>query len=206
MLGFPSSYQGIIDSLKQAPDFTFRDAKLNVTAPMPLIISQDADYLVIVDTTGKTGPSALDSHQSGALFSADSYTRKEANKTTTYDYSAFRFLNFDKAGAVKWLTNARWPVYFSLIVLILVIFLFGKLLAALLLAAIFWLFARSGFGLTFGDSYKLTIYAMTLPALLGLALSRLSAFVLPAWLYALIVFFYLYRAGKAIKSEAPDVS
>jgi len=202
IFNFNGAYrQGVAWFAAKAPEFSFQNGTLEVQGKMPLIIDKAPGALYLVDTSGRTGADVLKDQREGALITSNKVLYKRgAYETTEYDLGAYRALSFTKAEAVKFLAAARPFFYAGLLLAVFFFTLAGRLIIALILSLLGLLLYPAMKGkVSFGDVYKLVIYAMTAPALL---LALLEMFRLqPPFLFSLLTLVYLYLAGKQLPAE-----
>jgi hypothetical protein len=202
IFNFNGTYgQGLAWFAAKAPEFSFQNGILEVQGKMPIIIDKTPGALYLVDTSGQTGPAALKDYREGALITKDKIIyKKSAFETREYDLGAYRAFSFNKHQAIGFLAAARPYFYVGLLLAIVLSSLAGRLLIALFISLLgLLLYPAMNVKASFGDLYKLTIYAMTAPALL-LALLEIFRFQ-PSFLFSLLTLVYLYLAGKQLPAE-----
>ena len=160
--------ESLAQRLQAGPDFTVTNGQLDFRGPMPYRYYDEAPYvLVMVDTTGKTGPEAIRTTAAGLLFTRDQVyqTRWAGSVAATplrqmFPYTATRD---DLVRIVPRLWRAMPFTYAFLFV-----FQVGaKAVDACVLALIAQRYGRRlGHEVPFGLSFKLSLYAMTLPIIL----------------------------------------
>jgi hypothetical protein len=201
ILNFNNDYGKGMTWLKaNTPEFVFQNGELAVQGKMPIVSKADKDTLFVVDTTGQTTPDVLKECQEGALITKDKIIyKKSAFETREYDLGAYRAFNFNKQQALDLLTAARPYFYVGFLLAIVLFSLTGHLVAALFIALLgLLLYWAIKIKLSFGDLYKLSIYAMTGPTLLFVLLGFLR--VQPPFLFTFLSLGYLYLAGKSLRA------
>jgi len=204
IFSFNSDYnQGLAWFKANTPEFVLQNGQLAVQGKMPFISKDEVNKtaVLIVDTSGQTGPDVLKDYREGALITKDKIIyKKSAFETREYDLGAYRAFSFNKHQAVGFLTAARPYFYVGLLLAIVLSSLAGRLLIALFIALLglplYWAIKVH---VSYGDIYKLTIYAMTGPMLLFVLFNYLR--YQPPFLFSLLTLFYLYLAGKHLPAE-----
>ena len=145
------------------PNFEIRQGKLLVDSEMPIIL-RDETQALIIDTTGCTTLEDLGTSNGILVTESTIYYKKSAYETDVYSFAQVQSLS--KAQLLSYIPYFKW------VVPIIATFMFafysaGNFLIALLCA---WIYSISGKGkdkaLTFGETYKLMLFSMTLPRLL----------------------------------------
>ena len=201
IFSFNNDYaQGLAWLKANTPEFVLRNGQLTVQGKMPFISKVDKEAVLIVDTSGQTGPDALKDYREGALVTRDKIIYKKSSyETREYDLGAYRAFSFNKDQAINFLTAARPFFYVGLLLTIFLVYLAGYLLVALFIALLgrllYWAMKVH---ISYGDIYKLTIYAMTGPMLLFVLLHYLR--YQPPFLFSFLTLVYLYLAGKNLRT------
>lgn len=157
---------------KNIPDFKLDKKGISVNVPMPYVKDMGTDFIWAVDTTGKTGKSVFLGHRQGILITADRITYKESEtKTTDYDAKILgALITFSKQDIERYLSYS-WVIIVITLPFFLMFFYAAKLFSALILSVpglIINEVLKSG--VSFDDLYKLSIYALTAPIMLKVAL------------------------------------
>ncbi len=186
---------------KLVPDFTFENGKLSVEGKMPIKLGEGSST-IIIDTTGGTDESVLDDYDSAVLITSDRMIQKTyANKQVT-NFDLMQGMRIDRESVKRIL-----PVLKSVPVIVLIFgaffFILAKFISALIVSLIGLIInAARGTGLPFGDIFKISVYSLTLPLLLG-TLINLAGVAVPflSLIFYLIAVVYVWGALNAIKRD-----
>jgi hypothetical protein len=183
-----------------APEFVFQNGELTAQGKMPIVASVGRDALFIIDTSGQTGPDILKDRREGALITKDKIIYKKSSyETREYDLGAYRAFNFNKGQMIGFLAAARPFFYIGLLLAIFLTALASHLIAALFIALLgLLLYFALKVRVSFGDLYKLAIYAMTGPTLLFFLLDLFGS--RPPFLFSFLSLVYLYLASKSLRA------
>lgn len=215
LLGVVGSIRGAVDFNNETskliqmyndkwPNFELKDGELTVEGNMPMVLSQDNDNYVIVDTTNNTSPDVLNSHSKGLLILKDKMIEKKNEvQTQVIDFKSFQGMTINKDVVNNYLPLIKVITPFIFIGTILWYFL-GGLLSALLLA-LFALIINAIFktDLKYGQLYSLSIYALTTPLIIDVifkifSIQHFSYY----WLfYHVIAFGYICFALNKLKNS-----
>ncbi|GEM_PF-315945 len=157
------------------PNFELINGELSVEGSMPMVLSDDEDNYIIIDTTNSTNPDVLDSHNQGILILKDKMIQKKNQlQTQVTEFKSLQELTINKDIAYSYLPYAKIIIPFIFIVNIVGYFL-GGLLSSLFLA-LFALIINGIFKtrLKYGQLYSLSIYALTTPLIINTLLKILS--------------------------------
>jgi len=181
------------------PDFVFKDGELNMSGKMPVILDKSDTAIYIIDTSGRTKKNILNSYEEGVLITKYKIISKEDSiKTEEYDLTKLDFVEFTKKDLLRWLNK---PII--IIVIDLFIFIFAVLFMVLGKFANVFFLSLCGLiikwikksKITYGDYYKLVIYAVTLPILIATFLDFFSITIpLFGIFYFGIFSYYLWKA------------
>lgn len=200
--------QGMIDDLasqlsSSIPDFKLANGEFTFAGKSPFIINGGSDEVFIIDTTGKTNEAALQSATIGILITKDSVYAKQKADIRRLDLRETKGITLTKADVAAFLPRLK--------TILLIVMAFGflaalgwKLLNALLLAIIGLMINESiKTDLKFSHIFNFSIYALTLPILLELAVF-LSGFRFPLFfvIYWFISIAYVIMAIKGYKDES----
>lgn len=180
------------------PDFELKDGKFNFAGKMPHYISMSTNELFVIDTTGSVGPESLNNVIAGVLITEDKIYLKNYMQLQTINLADFKDLQFNKQDMVNFIPKISWLVL--IVMMVGFVFVLGwKLLNAVLLA-IFGILINTTYktDLKFKQLFNFSVYALTLPMLIKLAVD-ISGYPIP--FFSLIYWFIsiLYMA-LAIKS------
>jgi len=194
------------DSLdKEVRDFRFENGKLTVDGEMPITIKSEDGSVFIIDTSGKTTESVLDGYDKGIFVGESKMVEKKSSlQKQETDFSVFKF-TFDKAKAKNLLDKVKVLNIF-IIVFGTAWFFLKQFMVALfiaLLALIVNAFVKAN--VNFGEVYKLTLYALTVPVILNTIydVSGISGIglMIRCTVYFAIALIYLGFGFKAIRDS-----
>lgn len=193
-------YNRAIDELISAmeakiPYFELRDGELAVDAEMPCVIEDSPEYFFAIDTSNRLDESVLDDYPEGMLLTRHAVIHKVNRvQTNHFSYQSFGF-NITRDDVARWLPALKWGVVFIALFGFMYYFC-GKLISALILSVAGLIIESiTGCKIGFGNIYKLTLYALTLPMVIKAGLSIAGVSVPLFWLiYHGIALFYLYKA------------
>jgi len=194
---------------KSVPDFTFENGKLDVRGQMPIIIS-NSGTTIIIDTSVNTDESILDNYDNALLITSDRMIQKSyANKQVT-DFGLIQGFKIDKKGIETMMPQLSLLLKIVAAVIIIfgsIFFICFKFISALIISVIGLIInSVTKANLKYVDIFKLSVYSMTLPLLLG-TLLNLFTFNVPflptiLWMvFYLIASVYLWGAINIIKKE-----
>lgn len=185
----------------EIPWFEIVSGQLHMDADMPYILEDEAQNVLIVDTTGMSGPSVLDQYQEGILITRDSIYRKKNQLEISQISLGQLNINLSKEQLLNLIPLLKLFSY--LVVFFVFLFLVvAAMFSSLVVSAIGQLFNRQK--LPFASLYKMSLYALTLPMLLFVILNAL-AIAIPYffWIYHGIALLYLKRAIDAMGGAEP---
>lgn len=192
---------------KNMPELELRNGELSVDAPMPHIVFEADDLIFVIDTTGQTDQSIMDQYESGILITKhELYFKQNRFETMHYKFSAISAgPAITRNDFVRWLPLLKLTTVFIMGIGFIVYFC-GKLISALIVAAGgVVLESAAGYKIGFGNLYKLSVYALTLPMIMQtvLTLIQINTLLFSPFYYG-IALLYLYRALTAIGQENAD--
>jgi len=185
------------------PDFKLENGEFSFSGDMPYYISNSADGAFVIDTTGQVDESILRDASGGMLITKDTvYVKNSEIETRRFSLTELKGMTLTKADILEFMPKLSW------IMLIFIafgfIFVFGwKLLNAVILALLGLILNGIMKGnLKYGNLLNISIYALTLPLLLQLALN-LSGYPFPSfWLiYWGISLLYVGMAIRGSREE-----
>lgn len=185
------------------PDFRLENGEFSFAGKMPHYISSSTNEVFVIDTTGQTDEKVLEGVQSGMLVTKDKlYVKQNTGDMRVLSLKEFNGVTVTKADIVEFLPKLSWIVF--IFIAFGFIFVLGwKLLNAVILA-LFGLIINAAMNadLKYGNMLNISIYALTLPLLLQLAVN-LSGYVVPGfWLiYWGISILYVAMAVKNCKDS-----
>jgi len=179
--------RGIMTALnvfkENVPNFKLENGELNVEGEMPIIIDEDQGSVFIIDTSGATDETVLDKYPSGVFISKTKFVQKQnsmQNQATSF--SSLKTVTVTKSDVEKWIGIAKFGNIF--IVILGPIFFFGfKFIAAFIVSLIGLLvnvFCKAK--VTFGEMYKLSIYALTFSIILKVFFAVIAVKVPYFWI------------------------
>lgn len=184
------------------PDFTFDNGELNMKGTMPLVLDKTEGDIIIIDTTGKTDESILNSYPNGVLVTNHEFIQKENYGIKKQSFEMMQGVRFTKDNVLGFLPYFRLVNIFIVIFGVLFFFI-GKLVSALWLAIVgIIISAIAKYKLPFETQYKLSIYALTLPIILKVLLAILKVTIPYFWIiYYGIAVVYLWKAIIMLKKD-----
>lgn len=170
---------------REVPNFTFQNGELNVEGEMPIII-EDSTSVLIIDTSGRTDETILNNYDQAVLITRHKMIQKDYIRNQVVDFSALQGLRMDKSDVKRFLPFLRWIA--ALIAFFGVLFFVATKFLSALVLSLFGLIINSARNtrLPYRDVFKISVYAMTLPLILGTLLD-----LLPIWIPYLALIFYV---------------
>ena len=194
---------------KNIPDFRLDKNGIKVNAPMPYVKELDKDFILAIDTTGKTDKEIFRGRGQGVLITASRIIYKENElKITDYDIKSLGgVISLSKGDIERYLSYA-WVIIVITLPFYLIFFYAAKLFSALIVAVL-GLIINSVLktGVSFEDLFKLSIYALTAPIILKIAV-EFTSYPVP---YFFLVYYgvgllYLWLALRRISANAAPSS
>lgn len=195
----------VADMSVNIPEFRLENGEFSFEGEMPYYIGNSASEVFVIDTTGQTDESVLRDATSGMLITRDRlYMKRSAVETREFSLAEFKGISITKSDVVEFLPKLSW------IVLIFIVFGFifvlgWKLLNAVILALL-GLIAEAVLkaGLKYNNLLNISIYALTLPMLIQLAVN-LYGYPIPGFgfIYWGISILYVALAVKSCREETP---
>lgn len=185
--------------IHDASNFELKNGLLSVDSNEPIYYKHDGEVL-IVDTSGKTSSSALDSYSNGVYMDSNILViRQKYNTIQTINFTDFSEFIVTNKTIEDTLSMAK--IIFPIILLILnpIISFLVNLISGFLILGPISLFISSFIGvkLNYSKACTLSFYAMTLPLLLE-SLLNISGIVFPEFFAVFYVVALIY-CGLAIK-------
>lgn len=192
--------------VNQVPTVTIKDGKLSIDKPVPYII-RDKDSkqpVVIIDTSGQY-KSLEDIDTPMLVTSTQIFMRKNTSEVREYEVSKIPDLTFGKP-QVNYLLGkiATWGAIFLFPFVLIATFIY-RIIQALLYGAIGMLFsAMTSAKITYQQSLRLSIIAMT-PAIILATIFNILHIGYPYELlsYFILTMIYLFFGVKANKNASP---
>ena len=186
------------------PEFSLSGGKLAVEGKQPIIYTGDNNSAMFIDTTGQLDESVLDKYNDGVFISQDKILNKQGVRQTEIAFADFPQFSFNKAQLMNFLPMIKW--------ILLVIGVFGYFFGAawiLINTVILGLLGlvinstNKNHLLTFSQTWRMAIYAITLPLLLELLVNliypALPYFSVIKWVLAV---FLMFKAIVAVVKYA----
>jgi hypothetical protein len=190
------------------PEFKLDNGEFSFEGKMPYYISRSTDEVYVIDTTGQVTENILKDVASGMLITKDKvYLKSSAVETREFNLAEFKGVTVTKSDVIEFMPKLNW------IVLIFIIFGFifvlgWKLLNAVILALL-GLAANAIFSgrLKFSNLMNISIYALTLPMLIQLAVG-LYGYPIPNFglIYWAISILYVVLAVKSCSDEEKELN
>lgn len=211
--GSVEAYDGISKFTKmyndQCPNFELKNGELSVEGKMPLVLSNDKDNYVVIDTTNNTKPDILKSHSKGILILKDKMIQKENEiQTRETDFKSFQGTTINKS-----IINRYLPYVNIIIPFIFLGNMFGYFIGGLLSSLFLALFALIINGifktkLTYGQLYRLSIYALTTPIIIStlFKIFNLEHFSFYWLVYHIIAYIYIGFALNKLKNYQNNIA
>lgn len=189
---------------RTAPDFVLKNGELTVAGEMPLVYeSGNHNSAIIIDTSGKTDSSVLDDYDQGFFIEKTKIVYKQNSlETQEYHFSALKDLKIEKADVVNMLPYLK-TMSMMIVLWGLIYFIFAKICTVSVLSLVTLLFSGiQNCGLNYGQSFKITVYAITIPTLF----QSLQNIVAPGFVYGWSIYYtiaviYLWLAVRSTKSK-----
>ncbi len=185
------------------PEFRLENGEFSFEGQMPYYISSSTNEAFVIDTTGKVTESVLDDVGSGILITKDRvYVKRSEIETRELNLAELSDVTLTKTDIVEFLPKLSWIVF--IFIAFGFIFALGwKLLNAVILA-LAGLIAAAVLksDLKYNNLMNISIYALTLPMLLQLAV-KLYGYPVPYFglIYWGISILYVAMAVKSCNEE-----
>ena len=189
--------------IHSAPNFELKNGLLSVDSDEPIYYKHDGEQL-IVDTSGKTNKSLLDSYSDGIYINSDEITIRQ-NYSTIQTLQFTDFSEFDLTNKTLQSSLSILKSIFPIILLILdpILSFLVNLISGFLILGPLSLNISSimGVKLKYSKACILSFYAMTLPLLLE-SLLEISGIDLPVFfvIFYIVALIYCGLAIKKIKN------
>lgn len=189
------------------PEFRLENGEFSFEGKMPYYISSSTNEAFIIDTTGQSTESVLKDLVSGMLITKDKvYVKNSEVESRVFSLTEFKGVTITKSDVLEFLPKLSWIVF--IFIAFGFIFVLGwKLLNAVILALL-GLSANAVFKgrLKFNNLMNISIYALTLPMLIQLAVG-LYGYPIPRFglIYWGISILYVVLAVKNCSDEANEL-
>lgn len=193
----------------KCPNFELKDGELSVDGNMPIVLSEDKDYYIVIDTTNNTNPDVLDSHSKGILILKDRMIQKKNEaQTEVTDFESLQGATINKNIVNRYLPFAKVIIPFIFLGNMFGYFL-GGLLSSLFLA-LFALIINGIFKtkLKYGQLYSLSIYALTTPLIIDtlFKILNLEHFSFYWLVYHIIAYVYIGFVLNKLKKSKNNIA
>ena len=181
------------------PEFRLENGEFSFEGDMPFYISSSTNEAFIIDTTGQVTESALKDVGIGILITRDKvFVKRNEIETRQFSLSGLEGFTLTKSDVLEFIPKLSWIVF--IVIAFGFIFVLGwKLLNAVILALL-GIAANAVLKgrLKFNNLLNISIYALTLPMLVQLAVN-LYGYPIPRFglIYWLISILYLDLAIKS---------
>jgi hypothetical protein len=185
------------------PEFRLENGEFSFEGEMPYYISSSTDEAFVIDTTGQVSESILKDVSSGILITKNMlYVKRSEIETREFSLTELEGITLTKAKVLEFLPKLSWIV-FILIAFGFIFVLGWKLLNAVILALLGLIIsAVMKRRLKYGNLLNISIYALTLPMLIQLAVNLYGYPIANFWLiYWGISILYVSMAVKSCKDE-----
>ncbi len=188
---------------RHVPDFVIEDGELTVFGEVPLVIEtiNERDKIAfIIDTSEKADIKALDEYDAGIFISKnEAVVRQNALKDQTYSFSTLKGESIDKADLEVFFSYVKYTGIFVVLIGLLYFFISKLCTAAILGLLCLFLSMMQNAGLRYGQTFKIAVYALTLPTLFQALHQILAPQFYYGWsIYYSMAFLYLWFAVRAI--------
>jgi hypothetical protein len=199
-IGVDELVAGISTSI---PEFRLENGEFSFEGEMPYYISSSTDEAFVIDTTGKVNESVLRDVSSGMLITKNMvYVKRSDIETREFSLTELEGITITKQKVLEFLPKLSWIVF--IFIAFGFIFVLGwKLLNAVILALLGLVVNAAMKGnLKYKNMLNISIYALTLPMLLQLAVN-LYGYPFPSFglIYWGISILYVVMAVRACKEE-----
>ena len=196
------------------PEFQLENGKFSFEGEMPFYISSSTNAVFVIDTTGTLDEKSLQGTTTGILITENAVHVKNNIQQQTLNFSDVKDVKLTKADIIEQLPGLSiWVLVFMLISFVFVVA--GQLLFAVILALIGLAMSSSlNIDLKYKHVLNFSIYALTLPMLLDLALD-IAGLPIPQFvflmIYTAVAALYLLFAIKAYGAsqnhpEEPEIN
>lgn len=189
------------------PEFRLENGEFSFEGTMPYYISSSTNEVFVIDTTGQVTDSALKDVQFGVFISKDMiYMKNSEIETRQFNLTELKSITLTKSDLIEFLPKLKW-ITIIFIVFGFIFVLGWKLLNALILALLGLLANAILKGsLKFNNLLNISIYALTFPMLIQLAVN-LSGYTLPkfGYIYWGISVLYVALAVKSCGDEENEL-
>jgi len=175
------------------PDFTLTRGRLEVNAPMPVIIDNGDGSLTIIDTRGKDYPAIVQAFPSANfVITQDQIFQRRGGQSRVVDFMSLKFVTFTKQTLIFCMDHFAWLAVVTIIGAFPFLYLFKLLEAALAALLVLLIGLIIGTDLEYSHFFRISIYALTTPFIAqGLQKAMLPNFAYPGILFYSLFVIYL---------------
>lgn len=171
------------------PEFKLAQGKLEVDAPMPVIIDNGDGSLTIIDTRGQDYPAIVQSFPAANyVITQDQIFQRRGGQSRVVDFKTLNFITFTKQKLIFCMDHFEWFAVLTIIVAFPLLFLFKVLEAALAGLILLLIALILGTELEYIHFFRISIYALTIPFIA----QGLQKALLPNLPYSGILFYVLF--------------
>lgn len=192
---------------EKVPNFTLKNGELNVEGEMPIILNERGPSVVIIDTSDKADESILDKYQDGLFISKTKFIQKQGSyKRQETSFASFRGMTLTKTDVQGYV---GYSIFLKVAIGILspILFFISKFFSAFIITILALIV--NGFykaKVTFGQIYKLSIYALTLPIIIKVFFTVTTLYFGFFWVvYYGVALLYLILALKSINKNQQEI-
>jgi len=191
-----------------APEFKFENGEFSFEGEMPYYISSSTNEAFVIDTTGQVTKSVLEDVASGILITKDKlYVKRSEVETREISLTELKDITLSKSDVIEFLPKLSWIVL--IFIAFAFIFLLGWKLINAVILALLGLIVNAFFNgrLKFNNMINISIYALTLPMLIQVAVN-LYGYPIPnfGFIYWGISILYVVLAVKSCRDEANELN
>ena len=189
------------------PEFRLENGEFSFEGKMPYYISSSTNEVFVIDTTGQVTESVLKDVGFGMLITKDRvYLKNSQLETRTFSLTELKGITLNKSDVAEFLPKLSWIAI--IFIAFGFIFVLGWKLINAVILALLGLIANAALKgrLKFNNLLNISIYALTLPMLIQLAVN-LYGYPLPRFglIYWGISILYVALAVKSCRDEENEL-
>lgn len=189
------------------PEFRLENGEFSFEGKMPYYITSSTNEVFVIDTTGQVTESVLKDAVYGVFITKDMiYLKNSRLETRTFNLAELKGITLDKSDVVEFLPKLSWIAI--IFIAFGFIFVLGWKLVNAVILALLGLIANAVLKgrLKFNNLLNISMYALTLPMLLQLAVN-LYGYPLPKFglVYWGISILYVTMAAKSCRDEENEL-
>jgi hypothetical protein len=189
-------------------EFKLENGEFSFEGEMPYYISSSTNEAFVIDTTGQVDASILKDVESGILITKSKvYMKNNQVETREFSLTELKGITLTKSDVLEFLPKLSW-IMFIFIAFGFIFVLGWKLLNAVILALLGLIVtAIMGGRLKFNNLLNISIFALTLPMLIQLAVN-LYGYPIPYFglIYWGISLLYVVLAVRSCKDETNELN